>query len=35
MQYTCVLKLKIMRAVGVIKILGVIVILLDSACGKK
>jgi hypothetical protein len=35
MQYAFVLKLKIVSAVGVIKILGIIVILLDAACGKK
>jgi hypothetical protein len=30
-----VFKLKIISAVGVIKILGFIVMLLDAACGKK
>jgi hypothetical protein len=35
MQYACVIKLKIMSGVSVIKILVFIVILLDAACGKK
>jgi RsiW-degrading membrane proteinase PrsW (M82 family) len=35
MQYACVLKLKIMSAVGVNTILGITVVLLDVACEKK
>lgn len=34
-QYACVLKLKIMSVVCVIKILGVIVVLYDDAGGKR